>query len=77
MTTRRIVQDNCEGPGVAWRADAPSQRVAIARLTRSPHPSIKGPIALTAWTRIETLDDVEEGRVTRFLEAYRGIDHHQ
>jgi hypothetical protein len=33
-------------------------------------------IALTAWTRLETLDDVDEARIDRFIRAYRGIDHH-
>jgi hypothetical protein len=34
-------------------------------------------IALTAWTRLDTMDEPDEGRVTRFIEAYRGIDHHK
>jgi hypothetical protein len=34
-------------------------------------------IALTAWTRLDTMDEFDEGRITRFIEAYRGIDHHK
>ena len=30
----------------------------------------------TAWTRIETLSAFDEKRIRRFIEAYRGIDHH-
>jgi len=33
-------------------------------------------IALTAWTRIDTLNDFDEARIDRFIEAYVGIDHH-
>jgi hypothetical protein len=33
-------------------------------------------IALTAWGRIDTLEDVDEQRIVRFIETYRGIDHH-
>jgi hypothetical protein len=33
-------------------------------------------IALTAWTRIDTFDESDEGRIVRFIDAYRGIDHH-
>jgi hypothetical protein len=35
---------------------------------------IAGRGALTAWTAIAALDDVDEKRFTRLIEAYRGID---
>jgi len=34
-------------------------------------------IALTAWTRLDVLQEFDEGRVKRFIEAYRGIDYHK
>ncbi|HEV8438532.1 MAG TPA: DUF3105 domain-containing protein [Methylomirabilota bacterium] len=34
-------------------------------------------IALTAWTRIDAFDQFNEGRIVRFINAYRGIDHHK
>ena len=42
----------------------------------APYPTMPSRIALTAWTRLETLDGVDEARVERFIRAYRGIDHH-
>jgi hypothetical protein len=42
----------------------------------APYPGLDRCIALTAWTRIDKLDAVDERRVVRFIEAYRGIDHH-
>jgi hypothetical protein len=42
----------------------------------APYPGMEGRIALTAWTRIDKLDEVDEKRIVRFIEAYRGIDHH-
>jgi len=42
----------------------------------APYPSLDRCIALTAWTRIEKMDELDEPRVVRFIEAYRGIDHH-
>jgi hypothetical protein len=42
----------------------------------APYPTLDRCIALTAWTRIEKLDELDERRVVRFIEAYRGIDHH-
>jgi hypothetical protein len=38
---------------------------------------MKSRIALTAWTRIDTMDTLDEARVRRFIDAYRGIDHHK
>ena len=42
----------------------------------APYPGLDRCIALTAWTRIDKLDELDERRVLRFIEAYRGIDHH-
>ncbi len=42
----------------------------------APYPGLDRCIALTAWTRIDKLDTVDDGRITRFIDAYRGIDHH-
>ena len=42
----------------------------------APYPGLDRCIALTAWTRIDKLDEPDESRVVRFIEAYRGIDHH-
>ena len=43
----------------------------------APYPGLDRCIALTAWTRIEKMDELDERRVVRFIEAYRGIDHHE
>ena len=42
----------------------------------APYPGLDRCIALTAWTRIDKLDELDERRIVRFIEAYRGIDHH-
>lgn len=42
----------------------------------APYPGLDRCIALTAWTRIDKLDQFDERRVARFIDAYRGIDHH-
>jgi hypothetical protein len=42
----------------------------------APYPTMDSRIALTAWGRIDTLDEVDAQRIVRFIEAYRGIDHH-
>ena len=42
----------------------------------APYPGMKTRIALTAWTRLEAFDELDEARIRRFIRAYRGIDHH-
>jgi hypothetical protein len=46
------------------------------RVVLAPYPGLDRCIALTAWTRIDKFDQLDERRVVRFIEAYRGIDHH-
>jgi hypothetical protein len=43
----------------------------------APYPDLSNPIVLTAWRRIDRLDAFDEARIRRFVEAYRGIDHHR
>ena len=42
----------------------------------APYPGMDSQIALTAWTRIDTFDIFDEQRITRFINAYLGDDHH-
>lgn len=48
-----------------------------SRVILAPYPGLDSAIALTAWTRLDKMDEFDEGRVTRFIGAYRGIDHHR
>jgi hypothetical protein len=43
----------------------------------APYPGMKTRIALTAWTRIDQFDEFDEARIRRFIDAYKGIDHHK
>jgi hypothetical protein len=71
-----MVQYSCDCPDIVARL-----REIVQRYDRyvilAPYPSMKTRIALTAWTRIDTMEQLDEGRVRRFIEAYRGIDHHK
>ena len=42
----------------------------------APYPSMKHRIALTAWGKIDTLEEFDERRIAAFINTYRGIDHH-
>lgn len=71
-----LVQYNCECPDLVAKLRKLAERYTD-RVILAPYPTMKSRIALTAWTRIEALDDVDESRITRFIETYRGIDHHK
>lgn len=42
----------------------------------APEPRLSTPFALTAWERMASLDRFDEDFIRRFIEAYRGRDHH-
>ncbi len=42
----------------------------------APYQGMDSRIALTAWARIDKLDAYDEARIVRFVQAYRGDDHH-
>ena len=80
---------NLEDGGVVVQLQARSARTRSRRdscsaswirypdhVVLAPYPALDRCIALTAWTRIDKLDELDERRVVRFIEAYRGIDHH-
>jgi hypothetical protein len=89
--TRPIVKElqvhNLEDGGVAlqYRPDCADRVLAGLRaildryadhVVLAPYPGLDRCIAMTAWTRIDKLDEVDGERITRFIDAYRGIDHH-
>jgi hypothetical protein len=71
-----LVQYSCDCPELVEQLRRVVQRYDKFVIL-APYPSMKSRIALTAWTRIDTLEEFDEARVTRFIEAYRGIDHHK
>ncbi len=71
-----MVQYNCDCPNeIATLRDIVAKHDRFVIL--APYPQMKSRFALTAWTRIETMDQLDEGRVRRFIDAYKGIDHHK
>jgi uncharacterized protein DUF3105 len=71
-----LVQYNCECPDLAEQLRG-IVRQYDRQVILAPYPTMKSKIALTAWTRLETLDDFDAQKITRFIRAYRGIDHHK
>ncbi|HMA35086.1 MAG TPA: DUF3105 domain-containing protein [Chloroflexia bacterium] len=41
-----------------------------------PYATLKEPIVLTAWTRMQRFQIVDETAIRHFIDMYRGIDHH-
>ena len=73
-----VVQYRCDGP-------CPDLVAKLAEIVKrydtqvilAPYPGMRTRIALTAWTRLDALDGLDEARIVRFIRAYRGIDHHK
>jgi hypothetical protein len=42
----------------------------------APYPGLSSPIVLTAWTRMQKFTAYDEAGLRRFIDAFRGIDHH-
>jgi hypothetical protein len=87
--TKELQVHNLEDGGVMVQYNCPSgcpdvveKLKAIVegypdRVILAPYPGMKTRIALTAWTRLDTFDRVDESRIKGFIKAYRGIDHHK
>ena len=71
-----LVQYGCECPELVERLAGVVRRYDRFVIL-APFPTMKSRIALTAWTRLDTLEEFDEARIVRFIEAYRGIDHHR
>jgi len=71
-----VVQYNCACPDVVEKLTT-IVRKHPTQVILAPYPTMPSRIALTAWTRLETMDSVDEARIERFIRAYRGIDHHE
>jgi hypothetical protein len=72
-----MVQYNCQA-GCPELADQLAGIVSRypEQVILAPYPDMDASIALTAWGRIDTLEQFDEKRILRFIEAYRGLDHH-
>lgn len=41
-----------------------------------PRENLDSRYALTAWQRLQRFDEIDEGAMRSFVEAYIGVDHH-
>ncbi len=73
-----MVQYNCENcDGLIRKLESIVGRYdEHVILAPYPHPRLDRKIALTAWGRIDKFDQFDEKRIVKFIEAYKGIDHH-
>jgi Protein of unknown function (DUF3105) len=71
-----MVQYNCTCPELVDKL-----RDIVGRYDKyvilAPYPGMKSRIALTAWTRLDRFEEFDGKRITRFIDRYRGIDHHK
>ena len=71
-----VIQYNCECPELVEKLRG-IVRKYDKHVVLAPYPAMKTRIALTAWTRLDRFEEFDEKRIVRFIEAYRGIDHHK
>jgi hypothetical protein len=71
-----MVQYNCTCPELVEQL-----RGVVSRYDKyvilAPYPGMKSRIALTAWTRLDQFEEFDDKRIRRFIDTYRGIDHHK
>ena len=70
-----MVQYSCECPELVAKLLDVVKRYKD-HVILAPYPGMKSKIALTAWTRVDTFDEFDAARIVRFIEAYKGKDHH-
>jgi hypothetical protein len=71
-----VVQYNCDCPDLVASLGEIVKRYDKFVIL-APYPGMKSRIALTAWGRIDEFEELDERRIIRFIEAFRGIDHHR
>ena len=49
---------------------------AYRRIVIAPRQNLGSQYVLTAWTRLQRFDEIDEEGMLRFIDAYEGIDHH-
>ncbi len=82
---------NLEALAARYQAKADADRAKVSPLLKkpeepvrsrydhlivAPYPDMEHTIVLTAWGRIDELDQYDEARIVKFIEAYIGVDHH-
>lgn len=46
------------------------------RVVVAPREEMPSTYALTAWTRLQRMDEIDQEAVSAFVQAYEGVDHH-
>lgn len=78
---------NLEDGGVVIYYNDEADKNTISRLEQivdkydthallNPYPEMNDKIVLTAWGRIDRLNEFDENRIASFINAFKGIDHH-
>jgi hypothetical protein len=71
-----LLQYSCPTPCPDLTEQLEAISTQYERVIVAPYPLMERRIALTAWERIDLLDEFDEKRITAFIEAYHGKDHH-
>ncbi|NOX63081.1 MAG: DUF3105 domain-containing protein [Chloroflexi bacterium] len=67
--------DGC--PELTAQLEGLIEEMGEDRLVMGPYPELDARIVLTAWNRIDKLDEFDRDRIIAFINAFRGIDQHR
>ncbi len=86
---QRVIHNMEDGGVILWyRLGSPEENEANVALLESvvegrfgrtvitPRADLQTPYVLTAWTRMQTFEDIDPEGMRAFIAAYHGIDHH-
>lgn len=73
-----IIHYNCpeECPEIVAELSQIVSEMGTEQLILHPYTNMDSKIALTAWTKMLQLDEVDRDAIIDFIKKYRGIDHH-
>lgn len=86
---QRVIHNMEDGGVILWyRLGSPEENEAnvalledvvegrFGRTVITPRADLQAPYVLTAWTRMQTFEDIDPEGMRAFIAAYHGIDHH-
>lgn len=69
-------QEQAGCPEMREELEAIVEEMGEEQLIVRPYSNMDHVIAVTAWTRMLTMEEVDREQIIQFIERYRGIDHH-
>lgn len=84
---KEVLVHNLEDGGVVIYYNKNTDRATVEKLEKlvnkyryhvllTPYPEMENTITLTAWGRIDKLNQFDDERIDKFIQTFKGVDHH-